>query len=165
MQINNFNSTIVRLKDSQTKQNKYNCHKFQFYDSTIKSIESIGSCLNSILKFQFYDSTIKRPTPKMWDYILHYFNSTIVRLKEIRKDEVLELLHNFNSTIVRLKEVESDKQQLTIKDFNSTIVRLKVYEFCTWIECQSVFQFYDSTIKSITHSNIANSFQVISILR
>ena len=52
-----FNSTIVRLKEFPNLGDR-NCGKFQFYDSTIKSV------------------TATKP-----DHTLAYFNSTIVRLK------------------------------------------------------------------------------------
>ena len=56
-------------------------HKFQFYDSPIKSARKVR-CPSSAHAFQFYDSPIKRTK---------------------QRDEKLKAKRGFNSMIVRLK--------------------------------------------------------------
>ena len=57
-------------------------------------------------------------------------------------------LSNFNSTIVRLKDGNFANPQDQMFNFNSTIVRLKV-PIAGEIDPSTIFQFYDSTIKSV----------------
>ena len=97
-----FNSTIVRLKDASSLE-RIIFIRFQFYDSTIKSMFENGfECGFSI--FQFYDSTIKSDGEVMTvgtPAEFQFYDSTI---KSILKegDDILDLYY-FNSTIVRLK--------------------------------------------------------------
>ena len=98
-----FNSTIVRLKpnglgimfsyvllfqfyNSSIKTDTFpgnikDLTAFQFYNSSIKTF-----CLPffalPFLRFQFYNSSIKTFCSKHKNFLLKYFNSTIVRLKQ-----------------------------------------------------------------------------------
>ena len=78
-----------------------------------------------IIKFQFYDSTIKRYHCRHKKWIRTYFNSTIVRLKDVWRHWFWLPILYFNSTIVRLK----GRGMAGIRSYDG-------------------FQFYDSTIKS-----------------
>ena len=64
-----------------------------------------------------------------WDF---HFNSTLVRLKELRFRDCKSEILDFNSTLVRLKVVLTIKNQENLIYFNSTLVRLKVQHLnCT----------------------------------
>ena len=101
----NFNSTIVRLKVIHVVQFRAVAAVFQFYDSTIKSIEETNMKLVAVKLFQFYDSTIKRNPIAQNSWTCLNFNSTIVRLKEIN------VMFNF-STLLQFQFYDS-----TIKSF------------------------------------------------
>jgi hypothetical protein len=58
---------------------------------------------------------------------LHYFNTTIVRLKARHKPNNKVYLKYFNTTIVRLKVYLNPRMRGTDANFNTTIVRLKGY--------------------------------------
>ena len=75
-----FNSTIVRLKVFLSVLSDITVLAFQFYDSTIKRCLACNIII-PYKQFQFYDSTIKRQGLVLFYLFLHYFNSTIVRLK------------------------------------------------------------------------------------
>ena len=119
-----------------------------------------------------YDSTIKRSALCVSKCIQCGFNSTIVRLKETldasrhHRNEKFQfydstiksscsantraLCIGFNSTIVRLKEKNSSFTSSSEIRFNSTIVRLKAPLTTSIRLKRSSFQFYDSTIKSLS---------------
>ena len=102
-----FNSMIVRLKEAFDVRHDAAEPLFQFYDSPIKSFtaskrESTASFnFNSMIvrlketfslffevllfKFQFYDSAIKRSVHSKKKRQSSSFNSTIVRLKGLRR--------------------------------------------------------------------------------
>ncbi len=54
-----------------------------------------------------------------------YFNTTLVRLKELIPVMLRPALPNFNTTLVRLKEDIVGKKRLNLSNFNTTLVRLK----------------------------------------
>ena len=77
------------------------------------------------------------------------FNSTTVRLKGWYVVFATQLPRCFNSTTVRLKERISIVKATFYSCFNSTTVRLKGFRVTKARKRTSMFQFYDSTIKSI----------------
>ena len=79
--------------------------------------------------------------------IIHYFNSTMVRLKVLPARRLGMYIKYFNSTMVRLKDFSPYGGNMCCLDFNSTMVRLKA--FGTFYLSQSdIFQFHYGTIKS-----------------
>ena len=55
-----FNSTMVRLKDTDVPQSLTEVSEFQFHYGTIKSVEYNNGYVD-VLPFQFHYGTIKRP--------------------------------------------------------------------------------------------------------
>ena len=58
---------------------------------------------NAFVSFQFNYCTIKSHTSVIYQTSLLHFNSTIVRLKDVKTIIAHKDIQNFNSTIVRLK--------------------------------------------------------------
>ena len=56
-----------------------------------------------ICKFQFHYGTIKSHTGHEYPRRERYFNSTMVRLKDSKRNEDIAFFVDFNSTMVRLK--------------------------------------------------------------
>ncbi len=79
--LSDFNSKMVRLKESF--DGYYNDLKpeFQFQDGTIKR-NTLHSCMTGLTIFQFQDGTIKRQLPLVNTAGQYYFNSKMVRLKD-----------------------------------------------------------------------------------
>ena len=141
---------------------------FQFHYGTIKSkqIEQQWKMWNA---FQFHYGTIKRLVTLLPVMFRHYFNSTMVRLKGIKRIWILPSCRNFNSTMVRLKVIRNNNITLryrqfqfhygtiksgfsathvsSLKYFNSTMVRLKVLQQDETLRHIFGFQFHYGTIK------------------
>ncbi len=81
------------------------------------------------------------------------FNSTVVRLKEIKAPFSKVAHQYFNSTVVRLKDHQGFQLYQLFQYFNSTVVRLKVgvYEYLSYF---AEFQFHSSSIKRIVSGKI-----------
>ena len=141
----NFNSTMVRLKELNWERYETKGFLFQFHYGTIKSVNEVVNT-NLVSGFQFHYGTIKRKPTQGRTMRPTYFNSTMVRLKDRygtgtahrgefqfhygtikRKKETL--LHKtegyFNSTMVRLKVRLVEIPERRLGNFNSTMVRLK----------------------------------------
>ena len=163
--VNNFNSTMVRLKVflqiaiTQIKQ-------FQFHYGTIKRWQTLSSiCLAWV--FQFHYGTIKRICWRDNDYRLFDFNSTMVRLKGFCyiiypcspsfqfhygtiKSTVMTnwwiQLYHFNSTMVRLKDVlTAGFPCQPFSHFNSTMVRLK--DWAHLMRCCLILNFNSTMVR------------------
>ena len=140
-----FNSTMVRLKDTERRERRPSVTSFQFHYGTIKSKHGH----HESLCFDNFNSTMVRLKgffDSSFDKKDFHFNSTMVRLKAYFEGKMPDWERHFNSTMVRLKDrsvyrcVPISKFQFhygTIKrpllfwfvlcllDFNSTMVRLK----------------------------------------
>ena len=97
-----FNSTIVRLRETQARQTKKTANVFQFNHCAIKSERD-----NKIFKLK------------------EDFNSTIVRLRDNSPAKLTTEYADFNSTIVRLRDLFGLPVNRFLCHFNSTIVRLR----------------------------------------
>ena len=93
---------MVRLKDDPALKGRIT-HEFQFHNGTIKSKPIFFSYFPAI-SFQFHNGTIKRCYKLHRCNYVSYFNSTMVRLKEVvgRRAAYLRTLFQFhNGTIKR----------------------------------------------------------------
>ena len=72
--------------------------------------------------------------------------------------------YGFNSMIVRLKVIPVRRYQKDIQGFNSMIVRLKAPYGEIPVFLATLFQFYDSPIKSETLCVKAETYRKVSIL-
>ena len=102
----------------------------------------------SILSFQFHYGTIKRNQQMPKNYMLDYFNSTMVRLKVDTAISDGEVNANFNSTMVRLKG-SLNVVRIAFLSFQfhyGTIKRIRASHrpYLLWL-----FQFHYGTIKRI----------------
>ena len=66
-------------------------------------VEYLALC-DALGRFQFHYGTIKSLSPTNSFFSPHYFNSTMVRLKENLPQSSIHSRPHFNSTMVRLKE-------------------------------------------------------------
>ena len=119
--LKSFNSTMVRLKRTLGDIIKLCFNGFQFHNGSIKTIPpkpplwifslfqfhngSIKTLKESRLKegFQFHNGSIKTSIPASKPGLKICFNSTMVRLKLLKKWKNWVQLIRFNSTMVRLK--------------------------------------------------------------
>ena len=79
----NFNSTMVRLKESLTRHPYVAWQTFQFHYGTIKRLRRC-SWRTAGSGFQFHYGTIKSSSPAVLIAVIAHFNSTMVRLKDRR---------------------------------------------------------------------------------
>ena len=122
---NYFNSTMVRLKD---RPNSKKCKLLANFNSTMVRLKALRvDLLRTFFKFQFHYGTIKRFTRLVLTTSLIYFNSTMVRLKDM-----------YTCTCVYVCGF----------NFNSTMVRLKVQRSLKNLQVRNLFQFHYGTIKS-----------------
>jgi len=114
---------IVRLKEKGDDAMKLIPHKFQFYDSPIKSelMEYANELLDSFnsmivrLKVNAIDST-------MVNVGFQFYDSPIKRTRAVRSGKHYRRFQFYDSPI---KSFFSDFVRLTPRGFNSMIVRLK----------------------------------------
>ena len=119
-----FQFNYCTIKSPKISDSRESDERFQFNYCTIKRVKAeLGAATNDV--FQFNYCTIKRHDWPCWLIMLYYFNSTIVRLKDIVAYNKQSGASDFNSTIVRLKAEVWIDQANPLQDFNSTIVRLK----------------------------------------
>ena len=100
--LTSFNSTLVRLKASAEECD--NCCKPGFNSTLVRLKESQNNrVLQREVLFQFHTGSIKREHIERIFSVRLGFNSTLVRLKVDRLEDVTGRLAGFNSTLVRLK--------------------------------------------------------------
>ncbi len=91
------------------------------------------------------------------------FNSKMVRLK-VSADEAKDTLAlSFNSKMVRLKGKEEFIEAVYNLSFNSKMVRLKATGTKTAFVSETMFQFQNGTIKSVSRLALITATSVVSI--
>ena len=144
-------------------------HKFRFHNGTIKIFAKYFTSEHAICRFQFHRSTIKTykgHTSRQLDFD---FNSIMVQLKQLERENIKFLLNrfqfhngtirthfisgksvclpNFNSIMVQLKPKITLLTPTKIRDFNSIMVQLKLL-FGLRFKILLRFQFHNGTIKT-----------------
>ncbi len=116
---------MVRLRVNESEADARVLEEFQFQYGTIESVASVVlSC-----HWAYFNSSMVRLRelfPFCRCIFLHYFNSSMVRLRVFLIGFLERIFFYFNSSMVRLRETLGFMKRNKICDFNSSMVRLRV---------------------------------------
>ena len=129
--LNDFNSSMVRLKVSESKGGRGKVHHFN--SSMVRLKEPPAPVLMIDTKFQFQYGAIEGGEPEADGQDDHRnFNSSMVRLKATRRSARMNLIEWISIPVWCDWRKEIKKRAAFIINFNSSMVRLKGTSLTRW---------------------------------
>ena len=107
---NRFNSTVVRLKASESKKTTAMTYMFQFHSGSIKSTQNNRNQGHNP-RFQFHSGSIKSKMVLHINQQASSFNSTVVRLKAIKQATIYSSAKRFQFHSGSIKSEQYNAQR------------------------------------------------------